>query len=106
MLFLYKSEVKGAFPLPVEQWMELVVKQQETLASLKQQGKILAGGPSADAKGGYYILDVDSIEEAMGLVSQQPLFPFCDSEVIPLVAIEQAMESAKRGLAQAQASKK
>jgi len=106
MLFLLKSELKGAFPLPLGQWMELVVKNTETLISYKQQGKILAGGPASNAKGGYFILDVDSNEELQGLVSRLPLFPFSDSEVIPLVTLEQALEPAKQALAQVQASKK
>jgi muconolactone delta-isomerase len=106
MLFLLKMETRGAFPLPLEQWMKLVVKHLETLVSYKQQGKILEGGPSADAKGSYFILDVGSIEELQGLVSQLPLFPFGDSELIPLVTLERAMELAKRALAQSQESKK
>ncbi len=106
MLFLFKAETKGAFPLPIEEWMKLVVKHVETLVSYKQQGKILAGGPSADAKGAYFILDVGSIEELQGLVTQLPLFPFSDSELIPLVSLERAMESAKQAVAQSQESKK
>lgn len=102
MLFFFKGEVKGAFPLPLKQWAELVVKQTETLISYKQQGKLLAGGPSANAKSGYFILDVGSLEELQGLVSQLPLFPFMDPELVPLVNMnEQTLELAKQMLAKA-----
>lgn len=50
ILFLFKNELKGAFPLSPEQWMEIVVRQLEILVSYKQQGKILAGGPTARSR--------------------------------------------------------
>ncbi len=106
MLFLFKGELKGAFPLPLEQWMGLVLKQAETLVSYKEQGKILAGGPAADSRAGYFIFEVDSIEELQRLVRQLPLFPFADSELIPLITPEQALESAKQMQASVRKAKK
>ena len=67
MLFLFRGEVKGVAPLPPEQFMELAVKQVETLMSYKQQGKILAGGIMAGRRGSYAIWNVDSIEELQKL---------------------------------------
>jgi muconolactone D-isomerase len=74
MLVLFKGEVKGTPPLPPEQFMELEVRQVETLMSYKQQGKILAGGIMAGRRGISAIWDVDSIEELQRLLAQLPMF--------------------------------
>ncbi|MBA7491093.1 hypothetical protein ES702_01638 [subsurface metagenome] len=105
MLFFVKAETKGAFPLPPEETLELVVKEWETVISYKQQGKILAGGALAGRKGGCGIFDVDSSEELNTLVSQLPCFPFSEWEIIPLNTTEYALESAKQALASVRASK-
>ncbi len=49
-------------------------------------------------RGGYFVLDVGSLEELQGAVSQLPLFPFCDSKLIPLVSLGRAMEPARQAL--------
>ena len=105
MLYLMKTECKGAFPLPPDQWMEVVVKQLETLTSYKQQGKILAGGPLANGRAGYFIFDVDSNEELLNLGTQLPMFPFCDVEITALATLEHALESVKQSLVSLRASK-
>jgi muconolactone D-isomerase len=105
MLFLFKGEVKGVAPLPPEQFMELAVKQVETLMSYKQQGKILAGGVMAGRRGSYAICDVDSNEELQGLVAQLPMFPFIEVELTPLTNYEHALESTKQSLASLRASR-
>lgn len=105
MLFLFKGETKGVVPLPPEQFMELAVKQVETLISYKQQGEILAGGIMAGRRGSYAIWNVDSIQELQRLVTQLPMFPFTEAEIVPLISYEQAQESAKQTLASLRASK-
>lgn len=105
MLFFVRGELKGAFPLPREQALELVVKEWETVISYRQQGKVLAGGALAGRKGGCGIFDVDSTEELHTLVSQLPMFPFIEWEVIPLVAPEYTLEGAKQALAAVRESK-
>ena len=99
MLFFVKGEGKGAPPLPPEQAMQLVVEEWETIMSYQQQGKVLAGGGLAGRKGGCGIFNVDSVEELHTLVSQLPMFPFAEFEIIPLTAPEYALESAKQALA-------
>ena len=105
MLFFVKGELKGAFPLPPEQFLELAVKEWETSMSYREQGKILAAGALAGRKGGCGIWDVDSTEELDTLVSQLPLFPFIEWEIIPLTAPEHAIELVKQALASLRASK-
>ena len=106
MLFLFKGELKGEYPLPPEQFLEVAVKQTETLTSYRQQGKVLAGGIMAGRKGGYAIFDVESSEELHRLVSQLPMNPFIETEITPLISYEHASESAKQVLASLAAAKK
>ena len=105
MLFFVKGELKGAVPLPPEQFLELVVKEWETIISYRQQGKVLAGGALAGRKGGGGIFNVDSAEELHTLVSQLPMFLFVEWEIIPLNTAEYALEGAKQALASLRASK-
>lgn len=95
MLFLLECEVKGAVPQPQEQFLEIGMKNVETLIHYKKQGKIVAGGAMAGRKGSYAIFDVDSIEELQRLVTQLPMFPFMEVELIPLISWEQTLESVK-----------
>ena len=106
MLFLVKAELRGTYPLPPEQFLELVVKDLETEINYQKKGKILAQGAFAGGKGGYNIYDVESNEGLHTLISQLPLFPFCDWEIVPLVSYEKAVESTKQSLASIQASRK
>ena len=105
MLFYVKGESTGAPPLPPEQVCELVVKEWEKIISYKQQGKILAGGAMAGRKGGCVIFNVESIDELHTLISQMPMFPFGEWEIIPLISSESALERAKQTLAELQGSK-
>lgn len=105
MLYLVKGELKGAYPLPPEQFLELVVKGLEAEISYREHGKIMVHGTFAGGKGGYNIYDVESNEELHALVAQLPLFPYCDWEIVPLVSYEQALESTKQALASVRSSK-
>ena len=105
MLFYVKGELKGVVPLPPEQLLELAVKESETVISYGKQGKVLAGGTFAGRKGGCGIFNVDSPEELHILVSQLPMFPFCEWEIIPLIPTEVALEGTKQALASMRASK-
>lgn len=96
MLVLFKGEIKGMTPLTPEHFFELATKQVETFNNYKRKGKILAGGVIAGRKGSYAIFEVDSIEELQGLVSQTPMYPFIDVELVPLISYETAMETAKK----------
>ena len=105
MLFYVKGELKGALALPPEQLLELAVKESETIISYRKKGKVLAGGTLAGRKAGCGIFNVDSPEELHTLVSQLPMFPFCEWEIIPLIPTEVALEGNKQALASMRASK-
>ncbi|MBL7124565.1 MAG: muconolactone delta-isomerase [Dehalococcoidales bacterium] len=106
MLFLFKGETKGTAPMPPDQFMELAVKQVETLSSFQKRGKILAGGIAAGRRGSSAIWNVDSIEELQSLLTQLPMFPFTEAEVIPLLNYDKALENAKHVLASLKAARK
>lgn len=105
MLFLVKSEAKIAPPLPPQQLMEFAVKTWELAISHKQKGKILAGGGLAHGRGCCEIWNVDSTEELHTLLTQAPLSPFLEFEIIPLTTPEYVLEWCKRALASLRASK-
>lgn len=105
MLYLVKSEAKGAYPLPPEQWLELCEKHVEAIMDYKKQGKVVVHGGFVSRKGGCIIYDVDSNEELGRLDSQLPLWPFMETDIIPLISTEQALASLKQALAAMRASK-
>jgi muconolactone D-isomerase len=105
MLFFVNSELKGALPLPPEQAFELTIRHWETVISYRQQGKWVAGGGLAGRKGGCGIWNVESAEELHTLVSQLPMFPFGEWEIIPLIPLEYGLEGTKQALAALRASK-
>jgi len=96
MLVLFKGEVKGPSPIPTKEFFEPAKRQTETLNSYQQQGKIVTGGVITGRKGSYAIFDVDSINELQNSVTQTPLFPFIDVELVPLISYEQAQESVRQ----------
>lgn len=98
MLYLVKSELKGAPPLAVEKWHEVLAKGMETEAGYRKQGKILAQGDFVGRKGGCYIYDVESNDELHKLLGQLPMFPFLDWEIIPLISREKNLEFIKQFL--------
>lgn len=106
MLYLVKSELKGGYPLPPEQWLELAAKYLESIMEYKKQGKIVAHGGFVGRQAGCIIWDVDSNEELQRLLTQQPLWPFMEWEITPLISTEHALESIKQSLAAVRASKK
>jgi len=60
----------------------------------------------AGRRGSHAIWNVDSVEELQKLMTQLPMFPFIEVELIPLISYEQSRESAKQTLASMRGSKK
>ncbi|MDP8247251.1 MAG: muconolactone Delta-isomerase family protein [Candidatus Tritonobacter lacicola] len=106
MLYLVNCELEGAYPLPAEEWLELVVKGMEDIMKYKEQGKVVFHGALVGRQAGCTIWDVDSNEELQTLVSQLPMWPFMEWEITPLISTEQTIESVKQSLASVRALKK
>lgn len=105
MLFLVKSELTQLPPFPPQQVKEIMVQGWEKVIAYQKQGKILAQGMFAGRKGGCVIWDVDSVEELHMLISQSPIFPFLETEITPLISIENALEAEKLAIAATQTLK-
>ncbi|MHB8077484.1 muconolactone Delta-isomerase [Desulfosporosinus fructosivorans] len=105
MLFLVKSELTQLPPFPPQQIKEIMVEGWGKVINYQKQGKILAQGMFAGRKGGCVIWDVESVEELHILISQSPIFPFLETEITPLISIENALGSVKSALEAKQTSK-
>lgn len=99
MLYLVNSELKGQYPVPPARWMDLVVEMLEAVTAHKQQGKLLLHGALVGRHGGIMVWDVDSHAELQALLTQLPLWPFLECEIIPILSTEETLESAKRARA-------
>jgi len=102
MLYLTNSELKGGYPLPPKQWLEIVLKGMEAVVNYKKEGKIVVHVGYVGRQAGTIIWDVESNEELMQILSQLPFWPFMEWEVIPLISTEQTIESLKGALAAVQ----
>ncbi len=91
MLFLVELDhVKsGAFLTPeagrtfIEQVIFPTITRAEQLVAEK---KIVAGGPALGRIALRFILDVESLQEADGLISSLPLWPLAETRITPLIA--------------------
>lgn len=99
MLFLVKTELKGQYPVPPAQWMDLVVKTLEAIVAQKQAGKIVLHGAFVGRHGGVIVYDVASNAELQGLLVQLPLWPLVECEISPMLATEETLHSAKQAQA-------
>ncbi len=106
MLYFVRSELIGGPPLPLEQWLELLLKAMEIEVGYEKQGKIIAQGDYAVGKGGCCIYDVESNEELHRLIAKLPTHAFLDWEVIPLLSREKTIEMIKQARASMQKSGK
>ena len=105
MLYLVITEVMDSYPLPPSQWLELVEKNLEDILKYKEQGKIIVHGGYVGRQAGCIIWNVDSNEELQRLITQLPLWPFMEWEIIPLISTETALESVKQGIESLNATK-
>ncbi len=105
MLYSVKCELKSGYPLPPEQWLELVLENMRDVADYKKQGKIVVHGTPVGRQAGYMIWDVDSNQELQTLVTRLPVWPFMEWEIIPLISIQEVIESVEHSLAAVRANK-
>ena len=105
MLYLVNSELKGGYPLPPEEWLEVALRSMEDIAKYTKQGKVVLHVGFVGRQAGSMVWDVDSNEELMQLLAQLPFWPFLEWEIIPAISIEQTLESLKQALASVRGSK-
>ena len=105
MLYLVTCEGKIGYPMPPEEWLELVLRHMDDILKYKQQGKVVVHGAPVGQQAGYMIWDVDSNKELQTLVTRLPAWPFMEWEIVPLISTEDTIESIKQNLASVRASK-
>jgi len=100
MLFFIKAELRQNPPIPKEQWLGRVAATWEVIKQLEGNGKVLGGGAFIGQRAGCVIVDVDSNEELSDMLNRLPIFAHLEWEVVPLIAADRALESAKWALQQ------
>ncbi len=98
MLFFVKAELRGAPPMPREQWLGMTASTWEVIKQLEASGRVLAGGAFVGQRAGCVIADVASNEELAELLNRLPLFAYLEWDVVPMIPAEKALDSAKWAL--------
>ena len=100
MLFYVKGGPKGGQAPPgppTKEFLDLVIKEWETVIKLEEAGKIVGSYGYGDRPGGFSIYNVYSRDELDELLKELPLHSYADFEIVPLIPAEQAIERAKEG---------
>lgn len=83
--------------IPLETFLDLVVKEWEFVQRLYRRGKIQFVGKLVGRRGAVAVFDVESASEVDQYITQLPLFPyFTRVQVTPLSHTEEALAAAKR----------
>jgi muconolactone delta-isomerase len=106
MLYVVNCELKGGYPLPAEQWLEIVAKGMETVMEYQKQGKILLHVGLVGRSAGCMVWNVDSNDELQRLLTAMAFWPFMEWEIIPALSTEKTIESVKQSQAAVRATKK
>lgn len=106
MLYFVSTELKGGYPVPAEEWLQIVVKGMDAVMDYKKQGKIVMHAGVVGRHAGIMVWDVDSNEELQRLLTGLSFWPFMEWEIVPLISTEQTIESIKQSLAAVHKSKR
>ena len=97
MLYLIIGKPKeGRILPPKKDFLELVVREWETVIGYKEAGRIRDVFGFRDGNGGIIILEAASGEEVGAMVKELPLYDFADWEIVPMMTAEEGLETAKR----------
>jgi len=99
MLYLTNCELKGGYPVPAKQWLEIALKSMEDVANYQKEGKVVLHLGYVGRSGGVIIWDVDSHEKLQQILSQLPFWPFLEWEIIPVLSTEQILASIRQAQA-------
>ena len=98
MLYLTNSELKGGYPVPAKQWLEIALKSMEDVVNYQKEGKVVMHVGYAGRQAGSIIWDVDSHEELMQILCGLPFWPFMEWEIIPCLSTDQTLTSLKQAI--------
>lgn len=100
MLFYVKAELLEQPEMPRERYLGMVAATWEMIKQLESNGKVIAGGALIGRRAGVVIADVDSNEELFDILNRLPLSAYLEWEVVPMIAADRALDSAKWALQQ------
>jgi hypothetical protein len=103
MLFFIRAELRDRPTLSREQWLAMVASTWEVIKQLENSGKVVTGGAFVGQRGGCVIADVESNEELADMLNRLPLSGHLEWEVLPMIAADRALESAKWAMQQMRA---
>jgi muconolactone D-isomerase len=89
MLFLVNTEIAHMPNLDQDTFLAIVEDQWNYVLELKKKGKFLEAYRMSGRKGGIAIANVESHGELNTLLSKMPLYPWLDTEAIPLISLEE-----------------
>lgn len=98
MKFLVISRQRELPPIPPEQHMELVIAMIQMVQQWKKEGKIEATYGFAGVSAGMSIFEVESNAELNGLLNSRPLNQYMDSEIYPLITLDESIAGVKQAL--------
>jgi len=92
MLFYVKTEIEHMPNMDRDTFLAMVKEQWNYVMELKRSGKFLEAYRMSGRKGGIAIANVESHEELNKLLSAMPLFPWFNTEAVPLIPIEDTLK--------------
>jgi len=100
VLFYVKGELREQDDLPSEKWLGMVASTWQAIKQLENNGKVLAGGGMIGKRAGCVLVDVDSNEAPLELLTRLPVAGYMEWEVVPLIPADKALDTAKWALQQ------
>lgn len=82
--------------LKAQKILKIITSHVEYLEDLQMQGKVVESGSFAGLRGGFGILDVESLNELNDIVNLDPAMPYMDTKVYPLVSGEDRVRQLKK----------
>ncbi|MFQ5800234.1 MAG: muconolactone Delta-isomerase family protein [Candidatus Hydrothermarchaeales archaeon] len=91
MLFMIKTEIEHVPNMDRDTFLAMVKDQWNYIVDLKKKGTLIEAYRMSGRKGGIAIAEVDSHGELNRLLSMMPLYPWLNTEAIPLILIEETL---------------
>jgi muconolactone D-isomerase len=89
MLFLVKTEINHMPNMDQETFQNMVRDQWKYVLDLEKKGVFKTAYRLSGRKGGIAIADVESHGQLNRILSMMPLYPWLDTEAVPLISLEE-----------------
>ncbi len=91
------TPVEGAVTnLEPQKILKIVTSHVEYLEDLQMQGKVAESGSFAGLRGGFGILDVESLNELNDIVNLDPAMPYMETKIYPLISGDERIKQLKK----------